>query len=328
MGMVAWSGASLSAAPLKPKSRRARLPREVWVATISQNRMTARNHGEMVQRMLRRMGEVVAYEPDIICLPEVFAYVNLSTGRPPVAEVAEVPLGEITRPFAEFARKYHCYVVCPTYTKHGGRCFNSTVFIDRQGKVLGEYRKMHPTIGEMDNGITPGPLEPPVFQTDFGSVGAQICFDIEWPDGWRKLREAGAEMVFWSSAFAGGTAVRAKAWQHKYVVVSSTRKDTSRICDISGEEIGATGRWNDWVCVPVNLEKAFLHTWPFCRRFNEIHARYGRRIRIKTFHEEEWTIIESRSPEVKIADVLKEFELETYEDFIQAADREQKKRRP
>lgn len=310
-----------------PVPKKERLPREVWVGTISQNSMEAGNYKDMVRGMLARMEEMASYEPDIVCLPEVFPFVNLSTGRPPLADVAEVPIGDITRPFAEFARKHSCYVICPVYTKEGGRYYNSAVFIDRRGKALGEYRKIHPTIGEMDNGIAPGPIDPPVFKTDFGVVGAQICFDIEWSDGWQNLRQSGAEMVFWPSAFAGGKAVNARAWQNKYVVVSSTRKDTSKICDISGEEVAATGRWNHWTCAPVNLEKAFLHTWPFCRRFKDVQAKYGRKVRIRNFHEEEWSIIESRSPDVKIADVMREFEFQRYEDFIGQADRVQKEKR-
>jgi predicted amidohydrolase len=289
--------------------------------------MQARSYEEMVKKMLDRMQELVSYEPDIICLPEVFPFANLSSGRPPVPKVAEVSIGDISRPFAEFARKRHCYIVCPIYTKDNGHYYNSAVFIDRKGKLLGEYRKVHPTVGEMKDGVTPGAVEPPVFRTDFGVVGAQICFDIEWNDGWQNLRKAGAEIVFWPSAFAGGIAVNAKAWQNKFVVVSSTHKDTSKICDISGEEVASTGRWNNWVCAPVNLEKAFLHTWPFCRRFDEVQAKYGRKIRIKTFHEEEWTIIESRSTDVRVADVLREFEFQTYEDFIQAADAMQQRHR-
>jgi len=289
--------------------------------------MTATDYKDMMRKMLKRLEEMVSYEPDIICLPEVFAFEKLSSGRPPVSQVAEAPLGEITGPFAECALKHHCYIVCPTYTKQDGHYYNSAVFIDRQGKVLGEYRKMHPTIGEMEQEVTPGPLDPPVFQTDFGIVGAQICFDIEWYDGWQKLRRAGAEIVFWPSAFAGGRAVNAKAWQNKFVVVSSTHKDTSKICDISGEVVAATGRWSEWVCAPVNLEKAFLHTWPFCQRFDQIQAKYGRNIRIETLYEEEWTLIESRSPDVRVADVLKEFDCETYEDVIEGADKMQRKNR-
>ena len=327
-GIVGMASAGSASASTGHLSAERRLPREVWIASISQNGMRASSHEEMIQQMLARMEEVTQYQPDIICLPEVFPFANLAGGRPEVSDVAEEPIGPVSASFAEFARKHKCYVVCPTYTKHAGRCYNSAVFIDRQGELLGEYRKMHPTIGEMDNHITPGPLQPPVFQTDFGIVGAQICFDIEWTDGWRELRKAGAEIVFWPSAFGGGSAVGGKAWQNKYCVVSSTRKGVTKICDVSGEELAWTGHWDHWVCAAVNLEKAFLHTWPFCNRFAEIHHKYGRKVRITTFHEEEWSIVESRSPEVRIADVLAEFELQTYWDFIGGAERVQNQRRP
>jgi predicted amidohydrolase len=309
----------------EPAAKANRLPREVWVASISQERLEAKNYEEMIKKMLGRMEEVVSYEPDIVCLPEAFPFVNLPTDRPPLDEVAEVPIGPVSGPFAEFAKKHNCYVVCPIYTKHDGRYYNAAVFIDRAGKLLGEYHKIHPTIGEIEGGIVPGSLEPPVFKTDFGVIGSQICFDIEWFDGWQKLRKAGAEMVFWPSAFAGGSMVNTKAWENKYCVVSSTRKGTTKICDISGETIAWTGNVANWVCAPLNLEKVLLHTWPYCQRFNDIHAKYGRKVRIKTFYEEEWTIIESRSADVKVADVMKEFELDTHEEHIQAAEAVQKK---
>ena len=312
----------VAAAPDAP-SKAGRLPREVWIATVSQHDVRADTPRAMVRRMLRRMEEVVAFRPDIICLPEAFAVANLTGKRLAMAEVAEKPIGELARPLAEFARKHHCYVVCPMHTKHGDRIYNTAVFIDRSGKLLGEYHKIHPTRGEMEAGISPGPLEPPVFRTDFGVVGAQICFDIEWTDGWRKLEQAGAEIVFWPSAFAGGQMVNAKAWQHKYCVVSSTQKDTSKICDISGETVASTSRWNRSTCASINLEKAFLHTWPYVRRFGDIEAKYGRDVVIRTFPEEEWSIIESRSPDVKIADIMKEFDLKTHAEHIAAADEAQ-----
>jgi beta-ureidopropionase len=290
--------------------------------------METGNYKEMTKKMLSRMEQIVPYQPDIICLPEVFPFANISSGRPPLSKIAEAPVGEISQPFADFARKNKCYVVCPIYTKENGQYYNSAVFIDRKGNLLGEYRKAHPTTTEMDKGVAPGPLNPPVFKMDFGIVGAQICFDIEWDDTWKNLRKAGAEMVFWPSAFGGGSMVNTKAWENKYVVVSSTRTDTSKICDISGEEAAATGRWAHWVCAPVNLEKAFLHTWPFCRRFGDVQAKYGRKVRIQTFYEEEWSIIESRSPDVKISDVMKEFEFLTHEELIQAADARQRTMRP
>lgn len=321
-GAALLAGATKRAKANSVTPKNQRLPREVWIATIDQNGLRAENYREMMSRILARMEQVAAFEPDVVCLPEIFPFIGI--GRPPsIEEVAENPLGPISQPFADFAKKHNCYVVCPIYTKSGDRYYNSAVFIDRSGQPMGEYRKMHPTVSEMNLGVIAGSLDPPVFRTDFGVVGAQICFDIEWTDGWQKLQEAGAEIVFWPSAFAGGAMVNAKAWQHKLCVVSSTNKDTTKICDISGEEVARTTRWNRTICAPVNLEKAFLHTWPYVRRFNDIHAKYGRKVRIHTFADEEWTIIESRSPDVLIADVLDEFELKTHTEHLQAADDQQ-----
>lgn len=302
-----------------------RLPREVTIATVSQDRLKAASPEDMVRRMLQRCESAAATKPDLVCLPEVFPFAELDSGRPPVEDVAGTPLTKTTRPIAEFARRHGCYVICPTYTRHDGRLYNSSILLDRQGNVAGQYHKIRLTPGEVEKGLTPGPDQPPVFDTDFGKLGMQICFDIEWPDGWRKLRDAGAEIVVWPSAFAGGRMVETHAWQNRYVVVSSVRKDTGRICDVDGTTIASTSRWNQWATATVNLEKAFLHTWPFVNRFDELYAKYGPKIRITTHPEEEWSIIESRAADVKVADVLAEFDLQAIDDYLTYAEKLQQK---
>lgn len=304
-----------------------RLPREIWIATLSQHRIRTRTSEEMVERMYQEMQKVVPYQPDIICLPELFSCSNIDT-KPAVPELAESPPGPITGKFAEFAQENGCYIICPTITEENGIRYNAAVVIDRAGEIMGEYRKTHPTITEMEWGVTPGPKGPPVFTTDFGTIGIQICFDIQWDDGWKSLQESGAEIVFWPSAFAGGAMVNAQAWKHNYCLVSSTNKDDSKICDITGQEIASTGRWNpQFACAPVNLEKAFLHTWPYVRRFPEIQAKYGRKVQITNFHEEEWSIIESRSADVQVTDILEEFGLKTMQEHLRTAEIAQTKHR-
>jgi beta-ureidopropionase len=304
-----------------------RLPREVWIASISYAKTSADSYEEMVDTVLEKMEFISHYQPDIICLPELFPFFRIP-GSPAVRDVAEQPPGKISSRLAEYAGKHGIYVICPIYTESGGKFYNSSVLFDRQGAYVGQYNKIHPTVGEMENGVSPGSLDPPVFKTDFGIIGMQICFDIEWEDGWKKLREMGAEMVIFSSAYGGGITLNSRAWQNKYVVVSSVVSGVSRICDITGEEVASTGRWNpDWAIAPVNLEKAFLHTWPFNREFKNIQAKYGRSIRFTHFDQEEWSILESLSPEIKIADILEEFGLKTHEQHIGEADAAQKKRR-
>ncbi|HKJ69461.1 MAG TPA: carbon-nitrogen hydrolase family protein [bacterium] len=305
-----------------------RLPGEVWIATLSQHEIHTETSAQMVDRMLEEMQKVVQYQPDIVCLPELFPNANIDS-RLSVSDLAERPPGPITGKFAGFARKHQCYVICPTYTKEDGNIYNAAVVIDRTGGILGEYRKIHPTESEIAKGVMPGRLDPPVFQTDFGTIGIQICFDIQWDDGWNSLEAHGAEIVFWPSAFAGGDMVNIRAWKQGYCMVSSTNKDTSKICNVAGQQIAGTGRWNPHhICAPVNLETAFLHTWPYVKRFPEIEAKYGRKVNITNFHEEEWSIIESRPPDVKVADILKEFDLKTMHEHLRSAEQAQNQVRP
>jgi predicted amidohydrolase len=227
-----------------------------------------------------------------------------------------------------FARGNGCHVIAPIHTLENSACYNAAVLIDREGKRVGEYRKIRTTVEEMDDGVSPGPTDPPVFQTDLGVIGIQICFDIEWADGWRRLHEKGAEIVFWPSAFGGGKRVNTMAWTNKYCMVSSTALGTSRICDVTGETVLETGRWNSsGICAALNLEKALVHTWPYVERFAEIQVKYGRKVRIYNLHEEELTVIESRSADVKVADILREYQIKGWDEHLLDAEKRQERMR-
>lgn len=307
-----------------------RLPREVWVASFCQQGIETENYQEMVNLVLNEMEFIVKYKPDIICLPETFPYVNNKTKPPPLREIAEPSQGggPIINQFSDFAKKYSCYIICPLYTKEEGKYYNSAVLIDRKGSIAGEYRKIHPAPGEIENGISPGPADPPVFETDFGTIGIQICFDIKWQEAWKILGQKNAEIVFWPSAFSGGKMIGTMSWMHQYYTVSSSHKDTTKICDISGENIVWTGRWDaNWVCAGINLEKVFLHAWPFCERFDEVRAKYGRKVKIQLFHEEEWATVESLSPDVRVDDIMKEFEFKSLKVYLHEAEENEKQAR-
>lgn len=303
-----------------------KLPREVWIAGVSQMGLHTRTSGMMVDKVIEVLQEAIPCQPDFVCLPEIFPFTNIDQ-KTTSAEKLEISEMVLER-FSQFSKQNSCYTVCPVYTRRDGNIYNSAVVIDRNGIKRGTYEKIHLTEGEIKEGYTCGPQIQPVIETEFGPAGIQICFDIEWDDGWRMLRSQGARIIFWPSAFAGGQAVNAKAWMHKCVVATSTNKNTAKLCDISGEVIAQTGIWNpNLYCAPVNLEKVFLHTWPEVYKFKEILKKYGRRIRITTFHEEEWSVIESLSPDINVTDILKEFEMRTHEDLIRDSELLQSKYR-
>lgn len=304
-----------AAQAVRPRPKSERLPREVWVGSVSLERLKVDTPRQMLSRVLSRIEPIADFEPDIVCLPEVFPFMNVSK-RPAMPECLKISAETVVGPVGAYARANKCYVVCPVYTEERGRYYNSAVIIDRAGKVQAEYRKRHPTTGEMEKGVMPGPLDVPIFDADFGRIGVQICFDVNWPAGWKQLGKKGAEIVFWPSAFAGGRMLNARACMNKYHVVTSTRQDPTRIIDVTGEEIAATGRFGSWVCAPINLDKAVVHYWPNNKNIEALQAKYGRRLRVRILHDEGWGIIESRHPDIRIEQMLKEFDIPTHRQHI------------
>jgi predicted amidohydrolase len=286
----------------------------------------AETSDQMVSQIIEILKESIPYKPDFVCMPETFPFANVEKQTSP-GERVEISARVLER-FADFSRQNNCYTICPVYVQRDNKIFNAAIVFDRSGNRIGSYEKIHLADYEVEAGYTCGSLYQPVIKTEFGPIGIQICFDIEWDDGWTMLRQQGAKIIFWPSAFAGGKCVNTKAWEHKCIVASATNKNTAKLCDISGEVIAGTGIWNsNLFCAPVNLEKAFLHTWPAVQRFGEIQEKYGRNIRITNFHEEEWSVIESLSPDLYVKDILTEFGLKTHEELTAYAEILQRKSR-
>ncbi len=308
-------------------SKESRLPREVTVAAISLKGLWPEETIEKrIKNMLERMENVYPMEPDIICLPETFqiSWVKEMKTLEEIAEDENVP-GPVTSIIADIARNHNCYIICPVVTKKEGHYYNSAILLNRKGQIDGVYHKMHPTDTETlpdvyykGGGTTPGVLTPPVFKTDFGTIGLQICMDASWFDNWRLLRESGAEMVLFPSQGPFGDTLAQHAWRNQYYVVSATGED-ARILDMTGDLIAGDGEFARWVCAPVNLEKEFLEIWPQVQRFPEIEKKYGNRLRIKIYHPENWATIESRDPELRVKDVLREFGLPTLAEQLKEA---------
>jgi predicted amidohydrolase len=87
-----------------------------------------------------------------------------------------------------------------------GHHFNTSILIDKAGKLVGTYRKVHlPGHAEFDSErahqhlekryFEPGDLGFPVWRTLGGVFGMCICNDRRWPETFRVLGLQGVEMV-------------------------------------------------------------------------------------------------------------------------------------
>jgi predicted amidohydrolase len=255
-------------------------------------------------------------KPDLVCLPELFDTMWVSEEKPlsEVAEDEKTP-GPVTQVIAGFAKKHGCYIVCPVFTRNEGHFYNSSLLLDRNGNIAGVYHKMHPVKSEIlpgdaykGGGITPGALDQPVFETDFGKVGMLICYDANWSDGWDNLKKKGAEVILFSSAFPGGRMLNYYALRNACYILSSTGGD-ARVVDISGNDLDSSSTFVRYAWSRVNLEKVNTPTWPTRDRLPEIFNKYGNRLQIKVWEKTDVITLESRDPGLKIADVLKEFDI-------------------
>ena len=142
----------------------------------------------------------------IVCLPELATTEYFCVGmHPEFLDYAEPIPGPSTERMARVARDAGVYVVFPVYEKvRDGELYNSAVFIDRGGEIVGLYRKnMIPLVkvGDVEGNekfyFRPGNLGYPVWDTDLGiRVGVTICYDRHFPEGPRCLALNGADVMF------------------------------------------------------------------------------------------------------------------------------------
>lgn len=300
------------------------MPRKIKVATTSFGlpmNTTAQRNIEIAYSLLDAAG---SHRADIVCLPETFTSAGVAASERGL--VAEPIPGPLYDGLAEKARRYGMYVVAGLLERRGDHQFNTAVVIDRQGQLVGQYDKIHPTIGEVESGTIPGG-EVKVFDLEFGRVGLAICYDIGWPAHWDKLGELGAEMVIWPSAYDGGFPIQTYAWRNFYYVVSSVWSWHSRVFDITGQELASTSRFSRLVTQEIDLEKMIFHTDRNAEKLLDLDQQLGARATVHTMSEEHVFTLESNDPRLAAADIARQFGLEPFRAYHARAEQVQNKAR-
>ena len=124
------------------------------------------------------------------------------------AAAEPIPDGPTTAAMQEVARAHAMVMVVPIYERTiADVYYNSAAVIDADGSYLGTYRKSHiPQLVGYNEKLffKPGDLGYPVFDTAYCRLGVYICYDRHFPEGWRALALAGAELVINPSATTRG----------------------------------------------------------------------------------------------------------------------------
>jgi predicted amidohydrolase len=292
----------------------------VHVATLSLQQEHADTVEGNRERVMKLLEAACRTRPDIVCLPECFPTFGV---RGKEADLAEPVPGPTTEAAAALARKYATHVVCPLVRRDGDNRFNSAVLLDRKGEVTGIYDKLflpntswkaHRDNLPYDFGVTPG-AEAGVFDLDFGRVGVQICFDMDFQDGWCELAERGAELVFWPSAYEGGFHLRLQAFLHHYYAVSSVTPSHAYIVNPIGEVLERSGHYRPIVSHTLDLDFMVCHFDWHRQKIRDIREKYGRDVVIRFLQEEGVFVITSDRDDLPLARVVEEFQLVSYREF-------------
>lgn len=226
---------------------------------------------------------------------------------------------------AALARKHRTYIVCPIDRWDGAQRVNSSVLLDRNGAVACVYDKVYPYWSEFDvKPIVQVGQEAPVYQADFGRVGMAICFDVNFPEVWKRLADQGAELVVWSSAYSAGTSLQAHALNHHFYIVTATQTKDCIVYDITGQEI--LSEQSDDVNisrVTLDLDRGIYHeNFNIEPRDRLLAERAGDVAQEQWMRREQWFVLKAVRPGVSARALARQYGLEELRDYLDRSRRE------
>jgi len=278
-GTVWWDDVSLE--QISPPQER-----KIKVATVSYEPpppSTPDNNRYFFAEKVAAAGKAGA---DIICLGEGITKVSTDKN---FAEVAESVPGPTSQVLGDVAKKYHMYVIAGIYERKEAIVYNTALLIDREGKVFGKYRKTHLPEDEVTGGVTPGDTYP-VFKTDFGTVGLEICYDNFFPEVARSLALKGAEIIFLpisgdgrGNGYAWDIVARCRAIDNAvYLIASNYSQKRSLVVDPNGQILADT-KGSGMVTAEIDLDGRTFDRWLSFPSYGEWKSLYPKERRAGTY---------------------------------------------
>jgi N-carbamoylputrescine amidase len=160
---------------------------------------------ENLARAVAKIREAAARGAQIVCLPELFRSPYFCREEnADLFQLAEPIPGPTTDALSGVARELKISLVVSLFERRAAGVYhNTTAVLDADGSLLGRYRKMHipddPLYYEKFY-FTPGDLGFPNFDTRYGRIGVQICWDQWYPEGARLTSLRGAQILFYPTS--------------------------------------------------------------------------------------------------------------------------------
>ena len=165
----------------------------IQLRVIEESKEKALDHASQMIRQCRGA--------DLILLPELWNIGFMSFDR--YREEAETEKGPTLTLLRTLARELSCHLHTGSFVeKKGVRLYNSSFLLDPKGEILGSYQKIHLFTHQSQEAqiLTPG-TSVAVMATEFGNFGLATCYDLRFPELFRKMLDQGAEFFLISSSW-------------------------------------------------------------------------------------------------------------------------------
>ena len=178
---------------------------------------------------------------DVLVLPELWATgYDLENAAQHASSTDE---GLFART-ADLAREQGLYIVGSLLEARGSRCYNTAHIFSPSGELVGLYRKIHLFAPmEEDRYLSAGD-DAPLFDLPWGRSALAICYDLRFPELFRRYTLAGARIVFMPAEWPRPrlahwrTLLAARAIENQVFVIACNR--------VGGEFCGHSAIYDPW----------------------------------------------------------------------------------
>ncbi|NLO80151.1 MAG: carbon-nitrogen hydrolase family protein [Xanthomonadaceae bacterium] len=193
--------------------------------------------GDNLAQAAALLEEAAAAGARLAVLPENFAL--LGSDEHDKLDIAETDgNGPVQAFLAEQARRHGIWLVggsVPLRSEEAERVYSACLVYDSAGERRARYDKIHlfdVEVGAQEaycesRTVKPGRLQPVLVDTPFGRLGLSICYDVRFPELFRRLVAEGMELLAIPSAFTATTGaahwqtlVRARAIENQCFVIA------------------------------------------------------------------------------------------------------------
>ncbi len=176
---------------------------------------------------------------ELIVLPECFGFLGES-GEAKLSVCENLSnSGTLLQPIIEVAQQCGIWIIAGGWIEEAPhskkQSYNTCVVIDPSGQCVASYRKIHlfdidipGKVSLQESKYTARGEEPVCVATPFGNIGLSICYDVRFPELYRKLTlQLGAEILVVPAAFTSHTGaahwhvlLRARAIENQCYVIA------------------------------------------------------------------------------------------------------------